>query len=310
MAKGDAMLTANIERYLSIRKTLGLKLKDLQLNLRDYARFASKRGDTHITTASATKWAQMGSSPYVRNTRIHRIAQLAKFLHAEDTSHEVPSLAPFHHVYVRPLPYIYTPVEISKMIWATNSIREQYPLRREVYATLLGLIAATGLRVSEALALRFDDVQPGGVLRVRKTKFGKSRLVPLHPTATAALDRYLDLRRRITTTTDDHIFISLRGTKLPHRTMCCTFRRILKIAKIAPSRKRAPRVHDLRHTFATRALEKCGADRKSIAKQFLALSTYLGHIDLKSTYWYQEATPELMKEIAAAGEILAAGGVQ
>ena len=304
------MINAHIERYISLRQTLGYKLKKTQRNLRNYARFASERGDTHVTTSSATAWAGTAPSPYARSIRMQIVNHFARFLHAEDSTHEVPSLVPFHHIYVRPLPYIYAPEEISKIIAATNSLRQQYPLRREIYATMLGLIAVTGLRVSEALALRLDDVQAGGVLRIRITKFGKSRLVPLHPSAFAVLERYLDLRRRITTTDDEHVFISLRGCKIADRTMHCTFLRILKNAKIAPERVRRPRIHDLRHTFATRALEKCASDRKSVARHFVALSTYLGHIDIKSTYWYQEATPELMSEIAIAAESFAMGGVK
>jgi len=241
---------------------------------------------------------------------MHQVVRLARFLQAEDSLHEVPSLVPFHHVYVRPLPYIYAPEEIGKIIAATAGLEKCYPLRKVTYATLLGLIAATGLRISEALNLRFDDVKVGGVLQIYRTKFGKSRLVPLHPSVTVALGLYLERRRQITTTDDDHVFVSAHGRRIASSTVLHTFRLLVNRAKIAPERTRRPRIHDLRHTFATRALEKCGSDRQSIARQFLALSTYLGHIDLKSTYWYQEATPELMTEIAAAGEIFAMGGVQ
>ena len=305
------MLKTQIDRYLSIRQILGLKLEDTQRDLRDYARFACDRGDTHITASSATAWAEKGSTSYVRHVRIHRIAHLARFLHAEDSAHQVPSTVPFQHVYVRPLPYIYPPEEISKIIAEAGKIRRRhYSLRREIYATLVGLIAATGLRVSEALNLRFEDVQEGGVLNVRKTKFGKSRLIPLHPSATATLGQYLELRRRITTTDDDHIFISAHGRRIASSTVNYTFRVLLNRAEIAPERIRRPRIHDLRHTFATRALEKCGSDRRLIARHFVALSTYLGHIDIKQTYWYLEATPELMAEIAAAGEDFVLRGVQ
>lgn len=305
------MLTINVERYLSLRQALGLKLTDLTKILLNYARFASARGDTHITVSSATAWSDLAPSPSARSIRMHQVVRLAQFLHAEDTLHEVPSLVPFHHVYVRPLPYIYAPEEISRIIAATSGLEKCYPLRKVTYATLVGLIAATGLRVSEALNLRFGDVQEDGrVLQIYRTKFGKSRLVPLHPSVTVALGRYLERRRKITTTDDDHVFISAHGRRIASSTVLHTFHLLVKRAKIAPERNRRPRIHDLRHTFATRALEKCAGDRLAIARHFLALSTYLGHIDLKSTYWYQEATPELMTEIAAAGETLAMGGVQ
>ncbi len=126
-------------------------------------------------------WAAEAPSPGARHTRLGRVAQFARFVHAEDPAHEIPPSTLFRVPVVRPLPYIYTREEIAALVDAAGRLRRTYPLRRSVYATLLGLIAATGLRVSEALDLRLDDVLPDGVLRIRHTKFGKSRLVPLHP---------------------------------------------------------------------------------------------------------------------------------
>ena len=171
---------------------------------------------------------------------------------------------------------------------------------------LFGLIAATGLRVSEAINLRLGDVLPGGVLHIRETKFYKSRLVPLHATVAQALDRYLDVRRRYAGS-DDHLFLSIEGKALHYSTVRCAFLRILGLAKIAPDRARRPRIHDLRHSFATRVLEQCDTKRNQVARHFVALSTYLGHAEIAHTYWYLEATPELMTGIAAAAEALIAG---
>ena len=156
------------------------------------------------------------------------------------------------------------------------------------------------------LDLRLDDVLPDGVLRIRKTKFGKSRLVPLHPTVAAALNRYLDLRRG-SAVTDDHLFLSARHRRMPYSTVNCTFRRVLRLAGVARARSRPPRIHDLRHTFATRALERCSTRREAVTRHFVALATYLGHADIAHTYWYLEATPELMTDIAAAAEMLVVG---
>ena len=303
------MLAPQVERYLSLRRNLGYKLRNTARNLRAYARLADERGDSHIRASSAVAFAETAPSPYARNIRMSQVAKLARFLHAEDAAHEVPSLDLFRHHYVRPLPYIYTPEEISRIIAASACLSRSYPLRRQVYATLLGLIAATGLRISEALNLRLDDVLADGVLRICRTKFGKSRLVPMHPSVTHALEYYLKIRRRIVTI-DDYVFISAEGERIPYRTASCTFRRLTKKAKIAPERLRAPRIHDLRHTFATRALEKCPSDRHAVSRHFVALSTYLGHIDIKQTYWYLEATPDLMTHISAAAEIFMSGGVQ
>ena len=169
------MLIAHVERYLSLRQMLGYKLRNTSGNLRAFARFAAGRGDTHVRISTAMDWATEGTSPYTRHIRLRDAAQLARFLHAEDPTHEVPS-NPFRAPKWRPLPYIYTPEEIVQLVRATSRLRESYPLRRQVYATMLGLIAATGLRISEALDLRLHDVLPEGVLQIRRTKFGKSRL--------------------------------------------------------------------------------------------------------------------------------------
>jgi integrase/recombinase XerD len=161
--------------------------------------------------------------------------------------------------------------------------------------------------VSEALDLRLEDVLPQGVLRIERSKFGKGRLVPLHATTQQALDRYLALRTALAVP-DDHVFLSAAHRRIASSTVSYTFRRVLKLAQVAPERARTPRIHDLRHTFATRALERCSAERRAVSRHFVALSTYLGHIDIKATYWYLEATPELMADIAAAAEALAGGG--
>jgi integrase/recombinase XerD len=294
------MLTAKIERYISRRQMLGYKLKDTRRELLLFARFAADRGDTHLRVTTATAWANRASSPHARHQRMRRIHSMARVLHAEDMAHEVPPMDPFRHRYRRPLPYIYSPEEISRLIGATRQLRNCL-LRKETYATLIGLIAATGLRISEAMNLRFDDVLAGGILNIRMTKFGKSRLVPLHPTAKEALDHYLALRRKIPST-DDHVFIGSRSRRPWSQTVNFTFRRLLKLAGIAPVRGRAPRIHDLRHTFATRALEQCPSDHQSVGRHFVALSTYLGHVDVKNTFWYLEATPELMSQIVRAAE--------
>ncbi len=299
------MLIAHAERYISLRQTLGFKLKDLSGNLSAFARFADDRGDTHIRAATAVDWATAAHSPHARYIRLRDVTRLARFLHAEDPIHEVPA-NPFHAPTRRRLPYIYTPAEILQLLEGANRLRRTYPFRRQVYGTLLGLIAATGLRISEALDLRFCDVLPDGVLQIRHTKFGKSRLIPLHPTAVKALDQYLEQRRRLAVT-DDHVFLSAGNRRISSGMVEYTFRRIRRLAGIAPSRTRPPRIHDLRHTFATRALERCSTRRDAVARHFVALSTYMGHTDIAHTYWYLEATPELMTGIAAAAEALIGG---
>jgi integrase/recombinase XerD len=299
------MLIAQVERYVLLRQTLGYKLRDFSGNLRAFANFAAERGDTHVHVSTAMDWAATAPSSRARHIRLRDVARLAHFLHAEDPAHEIPSrLPPLPKR--RSLPYIYAPEEIVQLMGAARRLRESYPLRRQVYATMLGLIAATGLRISEALDLRLSDVLPDGVLQVRRTKFGKSRLLPLHPTVVTALASYLKARRR-RTVTDDHVFLSAKNQRI-HTVMAeYTFRRMRRLAGIAPARTRPPRIHDLRHSFATRVLEQCSTRREAVARHFVALATYLGHTNIANTYWYLEATPQLMTDIAAAGEALLAG---
>jgi integrase/recombinase XerD len=306
MAWGVEMLTADVERYLQLRQTLGFKLRDASRQLRAFAHFAVVRGDSHLLESTAMVWATEAPSPNARHIRLGRVIHLARFLHAEDGVHEVPRSNPFYSPKVRPLPYIYTPGEVARIIEAAGRLQRAYPLRRQVYATLLGVIAATGLRVSEALDLRLSDVSSEGVLHIRGTKFGKTRHVPLHPTVVQALGRYLDVRRRLPVT-DTHVFVSASNRRIASSTVNYTFHRVLRLAGITSVRTRVPRIHDLRHTFATRALVQCSTQREAVARHFVALATYLGHADIANTYWYLEATPELMRDIAVAAETLING---
>ena len=303
------MLTDQVDRYLSLRRSLGFKLRAAERHLRAYAGFAAKRGDTHVRVATAMDWAAAASSPHLRLVWMRDLVKFTHFVKAEDPLHEVPPLEHFRVTYVRPVPYIYSSDEIARIIGAAKLLPPTYPLRRQVYATLFGLIASTGLRISEALDLRFHSILPESVLRIENTKFRKSRLVALHPTTQNALDEYLHVRRRVAVESD-HLFISERGRRLCSSTVNSTFRRILTSAAIAPERFRRPRIHDLRHTFATRALESCQTKSVAVSRHFVALSTYLGHVDIKSTYWYLEATAKLMADMAAAAETLAGGGDQ
>lgn len=299
------MLMALVERYILLRQILGYKVRDLSSSLRAFATFADSRSDTHVLTSTAVDWATEAPSPHARYIRLRNVVLLARFLRAEDATHEVPPNS-FHASRQRRLPYIYTPSEIAQLVAAASQLRESYRLRRQVYGTLLGMIATTGLRISEALDLRLCDLLPDGILQIRRTKFGKSRLIPLHPTAVKAFEQYLEQRRRLAVT-DDHVFLSAGNRRISSSMVEYTFRRIRRLAGIAPSRARPPRIHDLRHTFATRALERCSTGREAVARHFVALATYMGHMDIASTYWYLEATPELMTGIAAAAEALVVG---
>ena len=300
------MLTEDVDRYVALRRTLGYKLRKAARHLQAFARYADERGETHVRAATVLSWVTAtGRTLDARAERLRHLILFARFLNAEDSRHEVPTSNIFAVRKARPVPYIYTPGEIARILDAAGELRRQRPnpLRRELYVTIFGLIAATGLRVSEAIALRLDDVWPDGVLHIRETKFCKSRLVPLHPTVVEALGKYLDKRKRLTGSCE-YLFPSVQLRALCPSTVNQTFNCLLKRANIAPGRARRPRIHDLRHTFATRALEQCGAERGEVARHFVALSTYLGHVDIRQTYWYLQATPEMMIDIAAAAETL------
>lgn len=302
------MLKRAMERYIGLRHATGFKLEKPARLLRGFAEFAAAKGDTHVKTATAIEWAACGNTPGQRAIRLRAVVHFAEYLKAEDPANEIPPAGVFVIPSNRPTPYIYTPDEIARILEAAGQLRRCVitPLRAELYQMLFGLIAATGLRLGEALRLCFDDLLPGGILRIRKTKFAKSRLVPLHPTVVAALDRYLALRRQINTR-NPHLFLGGGAKPLHFRCAEGTFAVLLKRAGIAPGRSRRPRIHDLRHTFATRILQQCGAQPDLVARHFVALSTYLGHCDSAATYWYLEATPDLMGDIAARAEAFLAG---
>jgi integrase/recombinase XerD len=302
------MLIEDAHRYVALRRSLGFKLEKTARHLDAFTRHAVANGDSHVRTATALAWtAAVSSTPDSRYRRLQEIADFARFLHAEDTRHEIPRHRPFYRPRSRPAPYIYTPDELARMLDAAANLRrpKSSPLRRHVHAMLIGLLAATGLRLSEALNLRLGDLLPDGVLHIRQTKFNKSRLVPMHASVVAALDAYLRVRATVAGV-EDHVFLTVGGKPMGRKTVNPTFHVILSKAGIAPDRPRRPRIHDLRHTFATRALEKCAMRREDVARDFVALSTYLGHGHIRHTYWYLEATPDLMRDIAAAAEMLAA----
>ncbi|WP_167771706.1 tyrosine-type recombinase/integrase [Bradyrhizobium niftali] len=305
------MLTDDADRYIELRRSLGFKLAKTARHLTAFARYAVDRGDTHVRRETAIAWAAaVSSTPRSHQRRLQEIALFARFLHAEDGAHEVPQRHPNHSPATRPAPYIYTPEELARMLDAAGNLRRQKPspLRRHIYVMLIGLLASTGLRISEALNLRLDDLLPDGVLHIRETKFNKSRLVPMHTSVIEALHAYLGIRRRFAGM-DDHVFLSVDAKPMPLRTVQSTFDAILRKAGVGQDRSRRPRIHDLRHTFATRVLEQCAMCRDDVARDFVALATYLGHADIRHTYWYLEATPDLMTDIAGAAEALLAGEV-
>jgi len=299
------MITA-IETYLVVRRAAGFTLSNTEYLLRSFANFATDQKQTHIRTATAIHWASQARSVAQRHVRYQTVCLVADCLGAEDSRHESPPTNYFGYRKVRRVPHIYSCDEIESLVLAANRLPSVNSLRSKTYATLISLLAATGLRISEALHLLVSDITPDGLL-IRKTKFQKTRLVPLHLTAGTGLARYLTHLQEMRSG-GDHVFVSDDGQPLVYWKVHSVFRTLLKSAGIKPSRGRWPRIHELRHTFAVRALESSPTGRQRIGQHMLALATYLGHVNINTTYWYLETTPELLRDIAVVAEGFVQGG--
>lgn len=301
------MLRDAVDTYVALRRVTGFKFRDPERMLRGFAAFAAARGDEVIRAHTAVLWAEQAAGQRTRHWRLRLVTRLAEFLRAEDPRHELPPQGVFCSRAVRPLPHVFSEEDIARIVAGAAQLGPSGSLRPLTYSTLFGLIAVTGLRISEALALRLRDVT-GASLTIRESKFRKSRCLPRHATTAAALQRYLAARDRVASRTD-HLFISLRRTKLSPHTVRQVFHDVCE--RIGCGRTLAgtrPRVHDLRHDFTIRALERCPAGRDRVTRHMLALSTYLGHAQVASTYWYLERTPQLLRDIAAACDARVPGG--
>jgi len=302
------MMRQDLARYVDLKRSLGYKLHRQHTLLRGFVAFAEKRGDRDIKSARVFEWAALAPSPAQRRNRLLEVRRFARIMHAENARHQVPAAdALGNATFKRPSPYIYEAQEIARLIRAAAALQPKGTMIPLMYSTLFGLLAATGMRISEALALQIDDVTADGLL-VRDTKFKKSRLLPLHPTTRRVLDKYLGARRQMDAA-DSALFVSITGEQLPYTTVHGAFLRLLDHIGLRRAHSgRDPRIHDLRHTFAVRSLEQCRHDSAAVTRHVVALSTYLGHAHVSDTYWYLQATPALMDQIAQAGEALLMGG--
>jgi integrase/recombinase XerD len=310
MAGGSVMMHA-VEAYLRLRRRAGFGMETAEFVLRSFARFAAKRKQTLIRTQTALDWAALGPSVAQRDARLKAICRFARHIRAEDRRHELPPAKYFGYRKKRRAPHIYSLIEIDSLIEAALRLRSKggLALRAQTYATLVALLASTGLRVSEALGLHHTDVTADGLL-IRETKFRKSRLVPLHDTAKVGLDHYL-AKRGQAGSDDDHVFIGDHGRALPYHAVHSTFKTLLRKANLWPAQGcPRPRLHDLRHTFAVRALQASPSGRTRVNQHMVALSTYLGHVNIYATFWYLEAAADLMRDIADVGEAFMKKGAQ
>ena len=290
-----------IEAYLAVRRAGGFALTNDDHLLHSYAHFAAERGESWVRMATAVAWAARSTSVVQRDVRLKSVCRFARFVRLEDERHELPPAGHFACRKMRRLPYIYSDAALERLIEAALQLGPPGALRPETYAALIALLSATGLRISEALGLRFGDVSSENLL-IRETKFHKSRLVPLHETVALGLERYFKCRRQLATD-HDRLFITDQGQPLPYGAVHRTFQKLLRVAKLWPTPgKPRPHLHDLRHRFAVRALETAANSTDSPSQHMLALATYMGHVNINATYWYLEATPELLRGIATACE--------
>lgn len=291
------MLMESISRYLAVRRASGFDLKNAAWTLASFAHFAQSRGEEHVVVDTAVAWASQAPSPPTRSKRLSDVRVLARYLRLEDPRNEIPPTGIFPSQVNRQTPYIFAEDEVSDLLGHAAALGPEGSLRPLTYVTIFGLLAATGMRVGEALALKLDDFRSDH-LRIRQAKFHKSRMIPLHPTTVAAMQRYL-LRRRTIQSSDSHVFLSLRGRRLSYAITIETFHKVCEAAGL-PRQPTAHglRLHDLRHTFAVRTLEESPDSRDHVSQNTLALTTYMGHARVASTYWYLRSTPALMTDIA------------
>lgn len=289
----------HVRDYLSLRRSLGFKLEYPGHVLEEFAAHLETVDATTLTTDLAVTWA--GSRPGVQPVHLaHRLGAIrgfARYLRTIDPATEVPPLGIWPSHTTRATPHLYSDDEVHKLVDAARQLRPS--LRAATYEALFGLLAVSGMRIGEALHLRREDVDiDRGVLTVRHGKFDRSRLIPLHPTATTALARYAarrdQLSRRPRATT---FFISTVGTPLDSGCVHRTFQQLAASTGLGLGGR--SRIHDLRHSFAVRSLIDMHRSGVDVRARMAVLSHYLGHANPAGTYWYLTAAPELM-ELAAA----------
>lgn len=304
------MLSRDVERYVALQRASGFIFNHQARVLESYADFAAAKGECSVRVQTVLDWSRHAASPQRRRTLLLTVQRFALAMIAEEPRHEVPSadLLP-RAKRARQQPYIYSAAEIEALVaCAEVSATRGCPVPGQ-YPTLFGLLAATGMRVSEALALDLDDITADGLL-IREAKRKGRRLLPLHPTADDALRRHLAARRRARVKSDAIFFLADGGGRLAYGTAANVFHRMLDRTGLthAAAGGQNPRIHDLRHSFAVKSLAACGSDRNTIAQHMVGLSTYLGHVNISDTYWYLEGTPALMRQIADRGEAFCSGG--
>lgn len=286
-----------VGEYLAVRRAPGFKLEREGQLLDDFAGFCARRGEPAVTVAAALAWATLpqNADPVWWGARLTAVRTFARWRAAFDPATEVPPAGLLPQRSRRAEPYPYSDADILALLEQARAIRS--PLRAATCQTLIGLLAVSGMRVGEAIALnRGDAGLDQRVLRVRNAKFGKSRLVICHPSTAEALHAYERVRdARWPDPVTPAFFVSVAGTRLIYKNVHPCFHRLAGQAGLAPLGPRCrPRIHDLRHRFALQALLGWYRDGTDIGRQLPALSACLGHVRPQDTYWYLRAAPELL----------------
>ncbi len=293
-------LRKSLRSYLALRRALGFKLESQGRLLHRFVDFAEAQGASFITRDLALRFALASphGQPALCAKRLQIVRTFAEHQAGADPRTEVPPRGLLPDGYIRRSPYVYTDGDIRKLIKAALRLHSRRGLRPTTFATLFRLLVVTGMRINECLALDCEDVDLiNGIIHVRDAKFGKSRLVPLHPSTRNALKRYAALRHQIfPQRKDNSFFVSELGTGLSLSQVQHTFCKLVRrVGLRSPAGQRGPRIHDFRHGFAIRTLERLYRADADVERLLPVLATYLGHVDAVSTYWYLTATPELMR---------------
>ena len=292
-----------LQEYLALRRSLGAHLRGPEFHLRRFVEFLDREGAEVITSELALRWATAPgrASLATRAGRLGDVRRFAAWLSATEPRTEIPpqDLLPQRHR--RTPPYIYSDAEITCIVEGAARLPSPAGLRARTFATLFGLIAVTGLRVGEAVALDRDDVDlHNGVLAVRRGKFGKSRFVPLHDTTRDAIRGYARARDRLLPhPATPALFIAEHGRRVTSWNARYTFAVVSRaIGLRAPTTDNrhghGPRIHDMRHRLAVRTLIRWYREGRDVERELPKLATYLGHAHVTDTYWYLEAVPELL----------------
>ena len=292
-----------VDDYLRLRRSLGHQMNEAAHLLPDFAAFLDGRGEQTVTIAAALDWVKAREPDVITTSsprRITAVRGFARYLSGIDPATEVPPLGLVPYRQRRGQIFLYSDADISAIMAAAKETIPQ-PLRAATYHCLIGLLAAAGLRIGEAIKLDRDDIDwTEGVLHIRETKFGKSRLVPLQDSVMNALREHDTLRDQLMPTAKDpSFFVSLTARRLIYAVVCPTFRTLVDAAGVGLDAPHPPRIHELRHSFAVRTLLHWYRTEDNIQAKIPSLSTYMGHREPACTYWYLSAAPELLALAAA-----------